>query len=246
VPIPHPVPTPILRPAAAIGVAGLLLVMAAGATQAQNLVTNPGFDTGVAGWGPAVAIAWDGTRDADGNPHSGSAQVTDVGGFILTCFPIIRQCIPGTFTAGDTYSFGGKLFVRLGQPIVQPPTGGWVEVGWFADPTCSTPPVGGGIGPTVNATGAWASSTGVSTVPPGGAAAAELRGATCDGDLGSAFLINFDDMFLTPAPVAVVPTLDGRWLAAFAVLLTALACMRLRRWGTAGHRLPQARSSERS
>ena len=53
--------------ALALLIAGLTAVPA----PAQNLVMNPHFDVGVAGWEAApfsnVTLAWDGTRDADGS-----------------------------------------------------------------------------------------------------------------------------------------------------------------------------------
>ncbi len=196
---------------------------------AQNLAVNPHFDTSVAGWAPTSGpLTWDGTRDADGNPSSGSAQAGSGGGLILDCFQIVTQCITAV-TPGQVYQFGGKLFIPPGQlaPGNVPVLGGaYVSVAWSADLSCSlTPILSTSTGPSFTATSAWFSSAGF-TSPPPGALSAQLQGSACHTLGNGTLLVNFDDMFFQPAAVAVVPALDGRGLAAFALLLAAAGLLR--------------------
>jgi hypothetical protein len=218
-------------PRAAIILVAALFLLPWQRAAAQNLVTNPGFDTSVAGWGPAAPPpTWDGTRDADGNPSSGSAQTQNFGGVLLTCFPLLTQCVTG-LVPGQTYEFGGKVFIPPGQidPMLGPVQGsGQVEVVVSTLPNCGSPAFGGPAGPATTTTGTWFESSGFFTVPPG-VDSVQLQGVTCHTLGNGTLLVNFDDMFLQPAPVGVVPTLDSRGLAVFGALLAAMALLRRRR-----------------
>ena len=218
-------------PRAAIVLVAALVLLPWQHAAAQNLVTNPHFDTSVAGWGPvAPPPTWDGTLDADGNPSSGSARTQNSGGVLLTCFPLLSQCVTG-LVPGQTYEFGGKVFIPPGQlgPGFVPVAGsGQVQAVISTLPACGSPAFGGPSGPATTTTGMWFESTAFITIPPG-VDSVQLQGVTCH-TLGNGTLVaNFDDMFFQPAPVAVVPTLDGGGLAVFAVLLAAAALLVRRR-----------------
>ena len=211
-----------------------LLLLAQSRAAAQNLVTNPGFDTGLAGWGPTdpFSLTWDGTRDADGNPSSGSAQTHHGGGVLLTCFELLTQCI-NDITPGQAYEFGGKIFIPPQGPMPIPSQAS-VSVRWSLFPNCAfdslTNP---GIfvqGPLVSTmqSGAWIDSSGF-TSPPPGYVSAQLQGVVCHTLAEGILLINYDDMIFRPASIAVIPTLGGPGLAAFAVLLATVAVLRRRR-----------------
>ena len=52
----------------------MFVVLAVGGTamSAQNLLTNPDFNTGLTGWEVGDGTTWDGTKDAGGSAASGS------------------------------------------------------------------------------------------------------------------------------------------------------------------------------
>jgi len=194
---------------------GGLLVLYAGARQnarAQNLVVNPGFDHTVAGWSSPspTELSWDGTRDAGGNPQSGSAQTQNFGGVQITCKTELLQCI-SVLDPAPTYGFGGEIFIPPGQlgPNNQPvPGSAYVQIHWFTLPACAydalNPPVGPISGPFVTATGAWIENSGVSNQPPG-ALSALLEGVSCVSLGAGPLLVNFDDMFFQSTTPMLAP-----------------------------------------
>jgi hypothetical protein len=95
----------------------LLTVVGAGGAEAQNLVTNGGFDQDFAGWTPglgamdsSVALDWR-EEDALSSSLSGSLEVTksglgeEAGG--------AAQCIP--VTDGEEFVVGGRIYLPSGQ-----------------------------------------------------------------------------------------------------------------------------------
>src|SRR5436190_6726026 len=97
---------------------GLVFAVLAGGfaslVSAQNLITNPHFDTGLDGWEQFLNHAsWDGTKDADGSATSGSvhAFVDDpsVNGITIP----LGQCVP--LTPGVTYHLRAQILVPTGQ-----------------------------------------------------------------------------------------------------------------------------------
>ncbi len=99
-----------LRFAAVVFAACCLTSVAEG----QNLVTNSGFDSDVTGWSvwPTASIVWS-PLDADANPASGSALVTN-----LSTTPGdgtgTKQCIEG-LVGGQTYRVAADILVPGGQ-----------------------------------------------------------------------------------------------------------------------------------
>jgi hypothetical protein len=77
-------------------------------TQAgTNLLTNPNFDTGITGWAVGPGATWDPSRDADGNPHSGSLQLS-----IATANSNeSEQCVDVT---PGRYELSGKILAPTG------------------------------------------------------------------------------------------------------------------------------------
>lgn len=172
----------------------LVLVGPTAALSAQNLLANPGFDTGLSGWEAGDGASWDGTKDADGSPSSGSAKASvnfDRVGLTPT---IVTQCIPVT-APGTLYLLGGKAFLPSGQA-----GGGDVEfsVGFFPDPSCNGTPIPGGGGaltPPVTTTGRWtAAATSVTAVGQSARFAAFFRASSPGSFQGSV-----DDLFFSPA-----------------------------------------------
>lgn len=153
------------RPAGFFLVAALTLVIG-GATKvafAQNLLPNPGFDSGLSGWnnGPFTSV-WS-ADDAAGSPTSGSAEgIQDreeaSGGSFLDspCTPVL---------AGETYDVGADLRLPTGQ------TPGRVSfsVRLLSDSRCRdtvTTTDGGRIRST-ETTGQWTSFFSQITIPEG-------------------------------------------------------------------------------
>jgi hypothetical protein len=171
----------------------LFLVSQAAALSAQNLLTNPDFDTGLSGFEVGDGVSWDGARDADGSPASGSARIlTDFSRVGLTPI-VVTQCIP-MIEPGTRYVLGGKAFLPSGQ------TGsGDVEfsVGFFPDPFCQGTPIpGGGVGltPGITTRDRWTAA--VTTVTAAGHSAgfaAFLRASS----VGS-FTASVDDLLFQP------------------------------------------------
>ena len=172
----------------------LFLVGQAAALSAQNLLTNPNLDTGLSGWTVGDGTSWDGTKDADGSPSSGSAKASvnfDRVGLTPT---IVTQCIPVT-EPGTRYVLGGKAFLPSGQA-----GGGDVEfsVGFFLDPSCSgaaIPGPGVGLTPPVTTTDRWTeAATSVTAFGRSALFAAFFRASSPGSFQGSV-----DDLFFSPA-----------------------------------------------
>src|SRR5712692_7752255 len=90
-----------------------ILVLAASAVTAQNLLQNPGFDTSVAGWsffGETTSAEWNGF-DHNGKADSGSALVE---GRLSPGYPTswgsaeINQCV--SVLPGHAYAFGASVW----------------------------------------------------------------------------------------------------------------------------------------
>lgn len=106
---------------------------------AQNLVTNPNFDTNASGWtfdpfGTGVSVAecgYDPTTDADGNPASGSIECRDVwptassGIGAFQCFAV---------TASTDYDIVADMLINTGQPVNGHAT---LDVMWFTGAGCT-------------------------------------------------------------------------------------------------------------
>ncbi len=85
----------------------------------QNLLVNPGFDTGIDGWtidlppvpagGPSPhMVSWVGADDADGCPYSGSIELDFLDGDVSAPPPpAISQCFP--VEAGTGYDVGARM-----------------------------------------------------------------------------------------------------------------------------------------
>lgn len=92
---------------------GVLLMLLSVPAAAQNLLTNPDFDTDLAGWtGSEVGSAtWHGT-DVDDAPDSGSARIVNDLADPQTEAVVMSQCIP--IEPGE-YQYGGHAFIPGGQ-----------------------------------------------------------------------------------------------------------------------------------
>ncbi len=166
---------------------------------AQNLVRNAHFDADAAGWSPGNA-SWDGTRDADGVPRSGSVRSTvvvnqpfDPGDLGCSNAPP-TQCIDG-IVGGSTYSFGGQVLHPAGQLVRGV---GAVYLTWASGSGCAGKffTVGSPLVESSSHGGKWTSSAAAAVVAPANAHSAELEAFHCVRAMGTE-VANFDDLFFT-------------------------------------------------
>jgi hypothetical protein len=90
------------------------------------LLQNPGFDasTGIDNWNPTTGTTFS-SKDADGCPGSGSAEVS----FTVPFFGTFRQCVAAT--ANTPYFFGYKYEQDTSQAAL-------CMLTFYSDTTCST------------------------------------------------------------------------------------------------------------
>ena len=196
-----------------------LLLASARTASAQNLLTNPNFDTDLSNWSIVIVTAtFDGTA---GSPSPGSARWTDTVGSNLTVFSGVGQCV--AVTPGNTYDFGGQLLLS-GAPV-----GGGVRVALalYGTPTCTAPSAQGNdfSASLVTTTGSWQPSTGQFTVPAG-TFGIRLMGGETTGPTAGDFTVNLDSAFFALSTLPPVPTMSGWWLTILGVALAGMAAMR--------------------
>lgn len=180
--------------------AAVLLASQVPAASAQNLLTNPDFDTSLNGWMASSIASWDGTLDAGGSPTSGSAKgvfdaPTETGNY-----DVVSQCVP--LTIGVTYHLGGDIYISPGQTAS---ASAYFLLVPFPTADCSGPPPPQGpfvTTPPVTAAGTWTvSSTNFSnSFAQSGLFAAYLSPTT-----GGRFQANFDDVVVAPGAVGCTP-----------------------------------------
>lgn len=213
----------------AISLCGGLLMCAAASlapVAAQNLVSNPDFDTDLTGWDAAAATIFDGSQGGTSGPGSALWRLTVNVETATQDLLIVSQCVDGV-VAGTTYQFGGEMNLDaapVGSSAI-------VVVSWQDNPGCS------GLlsldaAPPVTEPGSFISVTG-SAVAPAGAESAEIDvisgvapggpGPITVGDLSIVegdYLVNVDDVFFQPVETA--PTMGPAWMLALVALLLGL------------------------
>lgn len=109
----------------------ILLACCASSAIAQNLVTNPAFDTELAGWDSLAGSGqWD-PLDAGGSVSSGSALITGAGPG-TTLSQVLAQCIQ--VVSGWHYDFGSRAFVPSGMSAS---AYAFVKINYYSDSLCS-------------------------------------------------------------------------------------------------------------
>jgi hypothetical protein len=165
---------------------------------AQNALTNPNFDTDVAGWGTVpfgtggsvVECEWDGATDIDGNPTSGALECHNV-------WPTASDGAGGAqchIISGSTdYDVIASALIASGQPITGSAS---IMLQWWSDPGCTTPVPGGMVLPFPSSAG-WSQVVETVTTP---ATAASVRfGLVVAKDSGpDSFVVHFDDVRFGP------------------------------------------------
>ena len=176
-----------------------LLVLAASAGQAQNLVAGGTFDANLEAWhhdpNPDGTSAWS-SLDAGGSPSSGSALLTSTaaaGGVLIN---LLDQCVP--VIAGATYTLSADVRFTEGET-----TTGWGEtvIYWQSGPVCNTYISGNALLTDVATRGSWIHDSDTFTAPAGATSAFVSVGVDkIEG--GGTLSANFDNIFfgLASAP----------------------------------------------
>ena len=173
----------------------LLLAGLTASASAQNLLVNPHFDTDLVGWQTVggLMVSWDGTRDADSSPTSGSAKAVWTGPVVTGIYPTVSQCVE--VTPGTPYLFGGKAFISSGQATAG--SAFFIAIP-FGSPECSGPPPPSAFvqTPIVTAVDSWTAST--STIVPFGPSI--LVSGYLVPNAGGSFQASYDDLIVEPSP----------------------------------------------
>jgi hypothetical protein len=189
----------LVRLAPALAMA-LLLAGQAAPSSAQNLLTNPRFDTSLDGWTVVSPAAWDGTLDAGEDfGRSGSAKGVFDASMATGVDGVVGQCVP--LTVGTTYHLGGKIFLQASNTA---PGGAAYLMIPFPTADCSGPPPPGPIitTPEVFAVNTWSDS---STTFANTFAQSGQMWAALAPQGGGHLQANFDDVVVAPGAVACTP-----------------------------------------
>jgi hypothetical protein len=167
-----------------------ILIGLAGVAFAGNLATNPSFNGNLSGWIADPSTTYDASLDATGTPGSGSAKsIFNASG--NSTLLAIYQCLPGVIIPGQTYTFGGKVFIPSAQLITG---GGLVTISWFSGADCTSGFISASQLLTTS-TGSWIALDSASLIAPPGATTVWLTGQNRADSAGS-HQVNYDDMYV--------------------------------------------------
>jgi hypothetical protein len=167
------------------------------AAPATSLLANGSFDTGVAGWTTVgLALAWS-PADAEGNPGSGSAVVTNTSAPASFGGDWISQCV--AVQPGSVLTLGGRSFI----PSAQTTTGvANMQAYFFAGPGCT----GGSLGYVWTPSGgeAWTpdrwNSMDATGPVPAGAQSASVEVQVTKREAGGTFTAYLDELSVVQSP----------------------------------------------
>lgn len=217
------------RAAVAALLCGAVLLAAAAPASAQNLLTNPDFDTDLTGWQDLSAAAThDNTVGAASGPGSALWSETIVGDSEGADLIVVSQCVSGVIP-GATYQFGGTIAIN------DAPAGGsaLLAAQFFADGACSGLALEGVLAAPVTDVGPFESTSGTIVAPPaaGSVIVGVLSGVGAAGPgplppsqpdaLPGDYSLHVDDMFLMVQ--GAVPTAGWPWIAGLALILILAA-----------------------
>src|SRR5579863_18644 len=171
----------------------LLLASQAPASSAQNLLTNPDFDTSLSGWLVFGSATWDGALNDAGAPGSGSAEGVFDSPSVDGLEAVVGQCVP--LVIGLTYRLGGDIYISPGQTATGGAFYGLVP---FPSADCSgAPPPGAAVDtPLVTVAGIWTNSS--STFTNSFAQSGQL-GAYLAPSTGGLLQANYDNTVVATA-----------------------------------------------
>jgi hypothetical protein len=199
---------------------GILAFVAAGfvaaPADAQNLLTNPGFNGNLNGW--SGAGTYDGTRNNPGSSGSGSARftATTVG---VTTTVVLSQCVPSV--AGTLYSVGFAALFETQPALLDLASG---SLSFFSGPNCTGPDTGS-TGNNTTETG-WTEVTFDATAPAG--SVSMLATAQVFFNTAGEHAVNYDDFFVV-AESSPVPALPTTLLIMVAIAVLGLGVVALKR-----------------
>jgi hypothetical protein len=190
-----------------VGVFGGFLNPMTGAAGEQNLLLNPGFESGLDRWiliGPVnYEAVWD-ARDAAGSTCSGSALALHRNP-VEEGFTVLHQCANGVH-AGQSIEFGVKSLFPGGQATT---VSTYTAILFYPELNCSGTPVGtqfGTFSDNSSSEEVWVTSSDSLVAPPGSVSAALRLG------ISKSFLqdarAHFDDAFLRHSDVSAYPMVE--------------------------------------
>jgi hypothetical protein len=134
---------------------------------AENLLTNPRFDTNLSGWGftppPAESAKMWSPLDADGATNSGSGVVINSSSSAGSGLAALSQCVTG-IVAGQTYELAGEVLLPAGQGRT---ADALLSGYWHSGPSCSPFPPIATFGAVLTASGEWTTAATSVEAPPG-------------------------------------------------------------------------------
>ena len=141
---------------------GSILLLGARPARAQQMISNFGFDDGLATWdtccGGTGTVGWDGTLDAAGSSLSGSARLvhTDEYDGLSETALFLTKCVSGpNLTAGKKLVFGMKARFEEGETTLGH---AYLAIEFRGDPSCAGSSSGGAnvdVEATANPRGTW-------------------------------------------------------------------------------------------
>jgi len=200
-------------------VAVLLVLLDAPHADAQNLLPNPAFASGVGGWtasGPSLAtFQWLNLPGPDGRPGIARLQISGPGsGFASACVPVV---------AGRTYSWGASFLPETGS--------GQVILDFFSNASCQGTTVVGEVwGPPALPPGRWTFLPSPNVLAPPSAMSVLFR-ITCSTGAAGFAVTDVDNVYFgfqgtQPPGIQDVPALTAPVALAFLFAL-ALSGLRL-------------------
>lgn len=176
----------------------MALGLAAGSASAQNLLTNPRFQSDLAGWShySSSQLATWSVRDAYDSATSGSAHLfSEPQGSYH--FQSLSQCIPVTPLA--VYYFGGSAYRPVGSPLVQ------LFMSFQPGPACGSTSFGADVNFTVQeSSGPWESLATTVAIPADThSVRIFLWAASSTADQATEAF--FDDLYVRPVSGSAAP-----------------------------------------
>jgi len=176
----------------------MALGLAAGSASAQNLLTNPRFQSDLAGWSHSSSgqLATWSARDAYASAISGSAHLFNEPEGAYQ-FQALTQCVPVTPLA--LYYFGGSAYRPVGSPLVQ------LFMSFQPGPACGSTTFSADVNFTVQeSSGPWEALAAEVVIPADThSVLIFLWAASFAGDQATEAF--FDDLYVRPASGSAAP-----------------------------------------
>ncbi len=219
---------------AAVRVVALTLLLVAGPrieSASGNLLSNGGFDGGIAGWDSAlsggsfsVALTWSEAADRNGTPGSGAGILQNLssGGLEIGTYPLFAN---GCFAVAPTDEVKLRGYVLI--PSGQTRTGfARFDIAWYSTPSCLGFLEYGDVVSETTADATWHLLDNT-LIPPANAQAFRIGLTVLKYEAGGTFTARFDDVdVLAPEPATAAAS--TAMLASLAVLAKVRRRSRMR------------------